>query len=117
MTLVYSARTFADVIFREELLSRAMNEPALSLRLTLTRERTPVAGHRLGRIDRALVDAALASSDGPPKRCFVCGATAFVEVATMFLIDAGIPLATIRTERYGGSPAEDLSPAAVMPET
>ena len=117
MTLVYSARSFDEVIFRDELLSRAAGEPGFTLSLTLTREAAPVAGHRRGRIDRALIEAALAGPAGPPQRCFVCGATAFVEVATMYLIDAGIAPDMIRTERYGGTPAADLSPAAVMPET
>jgi len=117
MTLVYSARSFDEVVFRDELLARAAAEPAFSLRLTLTREPAPVAGHRRGRIDRAFIGEALAGFAGPPERCFVCGATAFVEVAAMFLIEAGIAPAAIRTERYGGSPAADLSPSAVMPET
>ena len=117
MALVYSARTCREVIFRDELLARAANEPAFSLRLTLTREPAPVEGHRRGRIDRTFLDEALSTFAAPPKRCYVCGATAFVEVAAMFLTEAGIPPAAIRTERYGGSPAADLSPTAVMPET
>lgn len=117
MTLVYSARTFDEVVFRDELLARAETEPAFSLLLTLTREPAPAEGHRRGRIDRAFIGEALAGFAGPPKRCYVCGATAFVEVAAMLLTEAGIPPAAIRTERYGGSPAVDLSPTAVMPET
>ena len=69
--------------------------------------------HREGDLAHAYI---VAGPAGPPERCFVCGATAFVEVATMFLVDAGIAPAMIRTERYGGTPATDLSPAAVMPE-
>ncbi|HMN86115.1 MAG TPA: FAD-binding oxidoreductase, partial [Bauldia sp.] len=38
MTLVYSARSFDEVIFRDELLSRAAGEPGFTLSLTLTRE-------------------------------------------------------------------------------
>ena len=40
-TLVYSARTWDEVIFREELLRRAREEDGLALILTLTREPSP----------------------------------------------------------------------------
>jgi ferredoxin-NADP reductase len=116
MALVYSARTFDDVIFRDELVKRATEEPNFALHLALTREPAPVAGHRNGRIDRAFVADALASLGAPPKLCFVCGATAFVEVASMFLVEIGVPFAAIRTERYGGAPAEDPIKATVAPE-
>lgn len=118
MTLVYSARRWSEVIFRDELVGRAMDEPGLSLLLTLTREPVPVPGHRQGRIERALIAEALARFGGErPRRCFVCGATAFVEVVSMFLVEAGLEPSSIRTERYGGDPAADLSATAVVPET
>ncbi|MBN8997538.1 MAG: ferredoxin reductase [Rhizobiales bacterium] len=116
MGLVYSARRFEDVIFRDELLARAAAEPDFALHLALTREAAPVAGHRHGRIDRAFIAEALAGLGAPPKLCFVCGATAFVEVASMFLVEIGVPFAAIRTERYGGTPAEDPIKADVAPE-
>jgi hypothetical protein len=34
----------------------------------------------------------------------------------MFLTEAGVPFAAIRTERYGGTPAEDPAKAVVAPE-
>jgi ferredoxin-NADP reductase len=116
MGLVYSARRFADVIFRDELIRRATEEENFSLSLALTREPAAVPGHRSGRIDRAYVAEALARLGEAPRLCFVCGATAFVEVASMFLVEAGVPFAHIRTERYGGSPAEDPAKATVAPE-
>ncbi len=105
MTLVYSARTAADVIFRDELLGRAASEPALSVLITLSREANPPAGMRAGRIDGALMAAALGARGGPawPQQVFVCGANAFVEAATGLLIDAGVPAPIIRTERFGGA--------------
>ena len=47
-----------------------------------------------------------------PRHTYVCGATAFVDVASRLLIDAGVPFASIKTERYGGDPArtEALAP-------
>ncbi len=115
MALMYSARRWNEVIFRDELMQRAANEPGFSLHLTLTREAAPMPGQRTGRIDRAFIADVLARL-GQPRLTFVCGATAFVEVASMFLVEAGLPFASVRTERYGGNPAEDLSQTAVAPE-
>jgi ferredoxin-NADP reductase len=33
--------------------------------------------------------------------CYVCGPTAMVEQAATLLVAAGLPAATIRTERFG----------------
>jgi ferredoxin-NADP reductase len=117
MILVYSARRFDEVIFRDELMRRATGDPDFSLALTLTRETVPMPGQRTGRIDRAFVAEVLSRFGGErPRLSFVCGATAFVEVASMFLVEAGLPFASIRTERYGGSPAAELTQTVVAPE-
>ena len=115
--LVYSARSFADVIFREELMRTAAADAGVSLILTLTREAAPVWGARLGRITRTTIADALALLGAPPRHAYICGATAFVEVASMFLVEAGVPAPRIRTERYGGAPAAELDGAVtVAPE-
>jgi ferredoxin-NADP reductase len=106
--LVYSARTFADVIFRDELMRAAEAGDGFFLILALTREPAPVPGTRTGRIDRGVIAEALSLLGTPPRLSFICGATAFVEVAAMFLVEAGVPAKRVRTERYGGSPAERL---------
>ena len=103
--LVYSARTVADVIFRDELLARAEAEPGMSLFAAITRETPGDRGLRFGRIDAALVSEVLGGFDGLPRHTYVCGATAFVDVATRLIIDMGVAFPTIRTERYGGDPA------------
>ena len=88
-----------------------------SLALTLTREAAPLPGQRTGRIDRGFIADVLSRFGGErPRLTFVCGATAFVEVASMFLIEAGLPFASVRTERYGGSPAAELAQTTVAPE-
>lgn len=115
MALVYSARRYDEVIFRDELLRRAAGDPNFALALTLTREAEAPPGHRKGRIDMVFLRGVIERL-GNPKLAFVCGATAFVEVAAMFLVELGMPFASVRTERYGGSPAPDLSSSAVAPE-
>lgn len=115
--LVYSARTLADVIFRDELMQAAEAGDGFSLILTLTREPARVPGARSGRIDRAVIADALDRLGAPPHLAFICGATAFVEVASMFLVDAGVPAGRVRTERYGGTPAVRLDDSvATAPE-
>lgn len=117
MVLLYSARRWSEVIFREELMRRAESEPGFSLVLTITREKPALEGLRSGRIDRALIAEVLDRfGGGKPRISYICGATAFVEVASMFLVEAGLPFGSIRTERYGGSPAAELSQTAVAPE-
>jgi ferredoxin-NADP reductase len=117
MILVCSARRFDEVIFRDEMVGRMASDRGFSLALTLTREPAPMPGMRTGRIDRPFIAEVLGRFGGPtPRLTFVCGATAFVEVAAMFLIEAGLPFSSIRTERYGGAPAPELSPTVIAPE-
>jgi ferredoxin-NADP reductase len=49
-----------------------------------------------------MITEALGRLPGPARHAFVCGSNAFVEIAAQGLIDAGVPAAIIRTERYGG---------------
>ena len=106
------------MIFRDELMRHAEADAGFSLILTLTREAEPVAGARSGRIDRDVIADALSRLGAAPRLAFICGATAFVEVASMFLVEADVPPGQVRTERYGGTPAEKLDrTVAVAPES
>jgi ferredoxin-NADP reductase len=102
-TLVYSARTTADLIFGDELRALRARRDGFHFMPTLTRETSPPPGFHVGRIDAALLADALERLSGPPKTVFVCGANAFVETAADALLGLGLPPATIRTERYGGT--------------
>ena len=112
--LVYSSRRWNEVIFREELLAEVAPGSNFSLVLTLTREPAPVAGVESGRVDMKLMDKVLAmfGVTTMPRQTFICGSSAFVDVASRLLLEAGIPFGTIKTERYGGDPArpENLAP-------
>ncbi|MCX5495009.1 ferredoxin reductase [Kaistia dalseonensis] len=102
--LVYSARRYDDMIWREELFRRAGTEPQFKLIATLTREAAAHEGIRHGRIDAALMEAALAAlpAGEGPKLTYICGSTPFVETAATLALGAGLPFASVRTERYGG---------------
>jgi len=102
--LILSARTEADVFYRDELRGLAADDPALDLELTLTRERSPAWTGRRGRVDRTLLEElAIAAADRP--HAFVCGPTAFVEAVADALVDLGHAAELVRTERFGPSGA------------
>ena len=95
----------------------AREDPAVSVIVTLTRETSAVEHERLGRIDRDLIAEAVAGLGADPRLAFVCGGTAFVEVATMFLEESGVPAKRIRAESYGGTAAAHLDASVtVAPE-
>jgi ferredoxin-NADP reductase len=102
--LILSARTEADVFYRDELRGLAADDPALDLEVTLTRERSPAWTGRRGRVDRALLEhLAIAAAARP--HAFVCGPTAFVEAVADALVDLGHAPELVRTERFGPSGA------------
>jgi ferredoxin-NADP reductase len=93
--LLVSARTFGDVIYRQEL-------GAFDTHVTLTREWPETwTGHR-GRVDRALLhDVAWPVADDP--LVYMCGPTGFVEAVAGTLVEMGYDAGRIRTERFGPS--------------
>lgn len=99
--LLYSSRSLADVIYRDELTALA-DAGSLELAIALTREWPEEwSGHR-GRIDRQLLDAAGFSAADRPL-VYICGPTAFVESVAATLVEAGHAPERIRTERFGAS--------------
>jgi ferredoxin-NADP reductase len=100
--LLYAARTWDDVIFREELIARDAAEANLTLLLSLSRDtaRRPQDFGR--RIDASLLNTTLVTLGTAPRRIFTCGSNAFVEAVTGHLLDLGLNPKTIRTERFGG---------------
>lgn len=100
MVLVYSARRYDDLIWRDELFRRAQEDPNLRLIVTLTRE-SAREGLHFGRIDAGMMAEAL--QGGRPAITYICGSTPFVEAAATLAIEAGLPFEAIRTERYGGA--------------
>jgi ferredoxin-NADP reductase len=105
--LLFSVRSHADILFREELEKMSQDDPELKLIITLTLG-APLdwsgETRRTGRIDRKMIDAAvknLASSDSLPDRAYICGGSNFVEAIGNLLLDTGMGLRSIRTERFG----------------
>jgi ferredoxin-NADP reductase len=94
--LLYSARSWADVIYRDELES--IRGDGFDVTYTLTRLQ-PEGWSGYSR----RVDADLLREVAPPDfaLAFVCGPTPFVEVVAAALVTLGHDPARIRTERFG----------------
>jgi ferredoxin-NADP reductase len=70
--------------------------------LTLTREQPRGWAGLARRIDTEMLAETAWPADRHPQT-YVCGPTAFVEVAANCLIELGQDMASIRTERFGPS--------------
>jgi len=98
--LLYSSRTFEDIIYRDELARFVAADPELDVIHTLTRSQPPGWTGLTRRIDREML-AEIAWPPGDEPRCFVCGPTPLVETAASLLSDLGHKADRIRTERFG----------------
>ncbi len=99
--LVFSARVWDEVIFRDELIGLDDRRDGIDLVLTLTREAARRPGDYSRRVDVAMMEQSMVRLPAPPRFAFICGSNAFVSAGAQALIDAGVPAGLIRTERYG----------------
>ena len=98
--LLYSSRSYEEVIYREELERLSAHDPTLRVIHTLTRRRPPDWTGYGRRVDRAmLADTAWRPAEKP--LAFTCGPTAFVETVATYLGELGYEPGRIRTERFG----------------
>jgi ferredoxin-NADP reductase len=98
--LLYSSRSFGDIIYRTELDQLAAADSDLQVFHTLTRIQPPDwTGYRR-RIDTGmLADVAWPPRDEP--LAFVCGPTPLVESVAEALVNLGHKPDRIKTERFG----------------
>jgi ferredoxin-NADP reductase len=98
--LLYSSRSWDEVIYGNELKRLAENDSTLEVRHTLTRAKPEgwTGFHR--RIDRMMLEeVAWPPSERP--QVFVCGPTPLVEAVATTLVDLGHDPALVKTERFG----------------
>jgi ferredoxin-NADP reductase len=95
LRLAVSARTLADLPYRDEL----RDQGAL---IALTREDAGEGARSRGRLTTHEVGLLVGDGQGG-HTCFVCGSAGFAEAASMLLLDNGVPAAQIRVERFGPS--------------
>jgi len=97
--LLYSSRSWDDVVYRAEL-----GQPAEGLEVfhTLTRSQPPDwTGYSRRIDDEMLGEVAWPASEEP--QVFICGSTRFVDAAADGLVAMGYPPQSIRTERFGAT--------------
>jgi ferredoxin-NADP reductase len=97
MKLLYSSRSWEDVIYRDEL-----DRLGIEVVHTLTREQPPDWHGYARRIDDELLrEVAFPVSERP--RVYVCGSTRFVDAAADGLVRLGYDPLWVRTERFGAT--------------
>jgi ferredoxin-NADP reductase len=97
MKLLYSSRTWDDVIYRDELKTLH-----IGVVHTLTRAQPPDWTGYSRRIDVDMLrEVAWPASESP--RVYVCGSTRFVDAAADGLLELGYEPGWIRTERFGAT--------------
>jgi ferredoxin-NADP reductase len=102
MLLLFSARTWDDVIYRDTLIDLDSARDGFELAIALTRDSARRAGDYSRRVDTPMMRELLARLPEPPRQVYICGSNPFVEAASQALIAANVPRNLIRTERYGG---------------
>ncbi|MBZ9985292.1 MULTISPECIES: ferredoxin reductase [unclassified Mesorhizobium] len=101
VALLLSSRTWRDVLFRDELLELERSLPDFALALALTREPAMRSSDFSRRIDAAMVADVAARQAVSPGSVFVCGSTAFVDIAADAALALGLEARAIKAERYG----------------
>ncbi len=102
--LLYSSRSFEDIIYRAELEALAA-DPALKLTITLTRSAPTGWLGQTKRIGKAIIQEAGFVQETMPQ-IFICGSHSIVESVSGQLIELGHAPALIKTERFGPSAGE-----------
>ena len=103
-TLIYSSRSYDEIIFRGELERLSSTDRSLKVIHTLTRSQPPGWTGNRRRVDAAMLEGA-GIAEQVDAAIFVCGPTGFVEGASEALIGLGVAPIRIRTERFGPSGA------------
>jgi ferredoxin-NADP reductase len=103
VSVLYSSRSWGEVIYRDELLGYARDyDDTVQIRFALTREWPDDYTGHTGRINRALLEQSIRAPGDRPL-IYVCGPSAFVEVAASELVEIGHDSSRVRTERFGPS--------------
>ena len=98
--LLYSSRTYDEIIYRDELDHLMKSSPMLEVAQTLTRVQPIGWTGYAHRIDTQMLREVAWPTDQHPL-VFICGPTPFVETAAASLVTLGHEPAHIKTERFG----------------
>ncbi len=98
--LLYSSRSWEDVIYRDELERLATANGGPEVVHTLTRSQPPGWTGYARRVDGQMLAETAWPASGMPS-AFVCGPTPFVESVAAALVLLGYPATSVKTERFG----------------
>lgn len=98
--LLYSSRSYTEVIYRDELARLVKSNTKLEVVHTLTREQPPGWAEYHRRIDTEILREVAWPVDQRPLQ-FICGPTPFVETTATSLVTLGYEPGRIKTERFG----------------
>ena len=98
--LLYSSRSWDEVIYRDELTQLVKNDDTLQVTHTLTRERPSDWTGFKRRIDRVMLEEVTWPPSEQPN-VFVCGPTPLVESVAATMVDLGHRPERVKTERFG----------------
>jgi ferredoxin-NADP reductase len=98
--MLYSARTWDDVIYRDELADLAARGDGLEVVYTLTRVQPPGWTGYGRRVDHEML-AEVSPSTADLAVAYVCGPTPFVEAVATGMVELGHEPVRIKTERFG----------------
>ncbi|HEV7704876.1 MAG TPA: ferredoxin reductase [Gemmatimonadaceae bacterium] len=98
--LLYSSRSWMELIYREELARLAAADDTLQVTHTITRDPPSEWQGLRRRIDTAMLEEISWPPSSRP-HLFVCGPTGLVETAAQAFVALGHPPTTVRTERFG----------------
>jgi ferredoxin-NADP reductase len=100
--LLYSSRSFDEIIYRQELDRLVAAGDGLAVAHTLTRAQPSGWKGYARRIDRDMVrDVAWPKEQMPI--AYICGPTSLVEAAANLLLECGYDASWIKTERFGAT--------------
>jgi ferredoxin-NADP reductase len=98
--LLFSSRSYEEIIFRDELEQLAAGDETLEIIHTLTRSAPPGWEGYDRRIDEEMLGEVAFSPEERPL-AFVCGPTPLVEAVATVLVELGHEPARVKTERFG----------------
>ena len=110
---VYSAKTPADIIFRQELEDLQKRFPNLRLHVTLTRAEGEKWSGRTGRITRELLLHAIPDLARHP--VYICGPDSMMEPTKALLRSIGVPAQAIKSEAFVAAKRAETTPTAGTP--
>ena len=99
VSLLYSARTLADILYRDELVRLGTGD-GVDVRFTLTRLAPDGWQGYQRRIDAEMLEQ-VGWSPGERPLVYICGPSGFVETAASSFVTLGHEPGRIRTERFG----------------